>query len=486
MDLETAFSSSMSSKKATKSVFHSPAGGFFSQRKKAFLENVKHSSDEKDISLKSGFGTSVYSDVESLSGDEDVSISGDFDGSLLDLAVNTPKAKWVNTGANFGSLISSPDFEMDEKVKPLPPPLKKKVLLNKIWIDPKIIKTSIEVSVKKLFALDINFLAVEEKLTMTKTQFESMKKAVLLAGENGITVNSNLKKQKFCSDRTVVIKEILMDMLKDMIVTTVAKFGEIRSIKIQLIGMALLFMLPIGTTAHNLGSLLEAISGKTCIINQSLEMGNRFCCAVVGFGFDADLESAFCTEPILALECDTLNVSSPELLLSYKKPFFGANCLQLAQLYAKKNVPVFQPAAFSGKSWAQIVSLAFSAGHYSHLAVLKHSMELLADQISSLVCKLDNLNLVPLDSSPSSSIVAPSSVSGLDFGTGMVLNDPVEIPSSSSNSLNLGLNSSKVLTSKVGFLESKLVVLEVSIGLVLAKLDLLYAGLGSHIQFSSQ
>ncbi|KAG9291553.1 hypothetical protein G9A89_021972 [Geosiphon pyriformis] len=94
MDLEAVSSGSMFSKKAPKGMFHSPVGGSFSQKKKTSLENIKHSDDEKDISLKSGSGASVYSNMESLSGnDENVSMSGGFDGSLLDSAVNTPKAK---------------------------------------------------------------------------------------------------------------------------------------------------------------------------------------------------------------------------------------------------------------------------------------------------------------------------------------------------------------------------------------------------------
>ncbi|KAG9307224.1 hypothetical protein G9A89_017052 [Geosiphon pyriformis] len=322
MDLEAVFSNSMSSKKALKSVFHSPAGGFFLQRKKTSLGNVKHSGDEKNISLKFGFNASVYFDVKSLSGNDDnVSMSGGFN---------------VNTGANFGSPISSSDFEMDEEMKPLLSPLRK-----------KIIKTPVEVLVKKSFAFNINLLAVEGKLAMQKTQFvkkifskingfreatasskfeeiikstftseKSMKKAVLLAGKNGISVNNNLRKQGFRSDWVVVIKKIPMDTSRNMIIAAVSKFGQIKSIKIQLIGMwqkaviefaeltsrdqfrTLLFTLPVEITAHNLGTLLEKAGRKTCIINCSLETGNRFRCAVVGFESNEELESAFLIEPI--------------------------------------------------------------------------------------------------------------------------------------------------------------------------------------------
>ncbi|KAG9294141.1 hypothetical protein G9A89_021500 [Geosiphon pyriformis] len=165
MDLEAVFNGSMSNKKTSKGMFHSPAGGSFLQKKKASLGNIKHSGDKKDIFLKFDSGASVYFDVESLFGDdENVNMFGGFDGSLLNSAVNTSKAKHVNTGVNFGSSIGSPDFEMDEKVEPFLLPLRKK-------IDSKVIKTFVKVSVKKSFALDINLLAMEEKSAMQKTQF---------------------------------------------------------------------------------------------------------------------------------------------------------------------------------------------------------------------------------------------------------------------------------------------------------------------------
>ncbi|KAG9292149.1 hypothetical protein G9A89_005293 [Geosiphon pyriformis] len=156
----------MSKKRTLKGVFHGPAGGSFSQKKKKLLGNVKHSGNEKDISLKSGSGTGSFSDVDSLSGDnENISMSGDFDGSLLDSAVNTSKTKRVNTSTNFGSL----NFEIDKEIKPLPASLKKKISLDRIWVNLKIVKTPVEVAVKKFFALDINLSAVEGKLDTSKT-----------------------------------------------------------------------------------------------------------------------------------------------------------------------------------------------------------------------------------------------------------------------------------------------------------------------------
>ncbi|KAG9296448.1 hypothetical protein G9A89_015040 [Geosiphon pyriformis] len=82
---------------------------------KVVLDNIKHSGDERNISLgRSGSGNSVYSDVKSLfDKDENVSIF-DMDGrSFLDSAAITPKAKQVNTGTVFGFSLGFPDFHMN-------------------------------------------------------------------------------------------------------------------------------------------------------------------------------------------------------------------------------------------------------------------------------------------------------------------------------------------------------------------------------------
>ncbi|KAG9284678.1 hypothetical protein G9A89_003638 [Geosiphon pyriformis] len=250
MDLKTASGSNMSKKKVPKDVFHGSAGSSFVQKKKVVLGNVKYSGDERDISLsKSEPGDSMYSDVDSLSGDdEDVGMSSVYGASLLGSAATTPKVKHVNTGIMFGFPFGSSDFIIDDHEIVLPP--------------------HVEVSVKNFFALDINFSAVESKsatakphvirklflkingfggattlskfegiIRLTFTSSENMGKAMSLARENNIIVNSNLKRQGIHSDWAVVIKEIPMDTPKDMIVTAVTKFGEIKSIRVQLIGL---------------------------------------------------------------------------------------------------------------------------------------------------------------------------------------------------------------------------------------------------------
>ncbi|KAG9299428.1 hypothetical protein G9A89_009380 [Geosiphon pyriformis] len=88
-------------------------------------------------------------------------------GSFLSLAVITPKAKRVSSDLVSGSSIGTINFEIDENMVHFSLPLN--ISLNKKWVNSKVVKTQVEVPIKKFFALDINLLAVEKKLVMTKT-----------------------------------------------------------------------------------------------------------------------------------------------------------------------------------------------------------------------------------------------------------------------------------------------------------------------------
>ncbi|KAG9305634.1 hypothetical protein G9A89_022556 [Geosiphon pyriformis] len=221
----------MPKKKALKGVFHDFIGGSFSQKKKIVFGNVKHSGNKKDIFLsKYGSGNNVYSNMNSLFGnDEDVSITNMNSEFLLGLAAIISKAKCINTSTGFGFLLSSPNFYMDDNEVVFLSYLS--IFLDKKLIDPKIIKTLVEVLVKKLFVLNINLLAVEGKSATFKTQlirklfslinsfggattsskFEkiikstftsdiSMKKTTLLVKKNRIFINVNVKKQEMYSE----------------------------------------------------------------------------------------------------------------------------------------------------------------------------------------------------------------------------------------------------------------------------------------------
>ncbi|KAG9294427.1 hypothetical protein G9A89_001932 [Geosiphon pyriformis] len=599
VDLEAAPSGSMLDKKAPVGAFFGSTGGSSSQKKR--------SGDKKKAALaKPHSKESQYSKMESDSGDSvvgDILASGG-GGSLLGSAATTLKAKRVKNNLDCSFPLGFLDYNMDnDDGGPLP-----------FLLDPKIIKTQVEIAVKKSFALDINISNVEGKSVMAKTQLirkifskingfgratipskfeeiirstftseKSMKKAASLAGENRIIVNTDLKRQGVRSDQAVVIKKIPMDMPKEMIITTVSEYGQIVSIKVQLIGLwqkavvefaessqadllaskwlfligkdsvhvakavgdcetwafknqfrTLLFTLPVGMTAHDLGTLLKGAGGKTCVINHSLETGNRTRCAVVCFESDKAIESAFRTESIFgsvklswtrldlvrckwcgkfghfALECDAEVALASQSSKLFKKSANLNTCLQLTKLYAKKKIPISRPVAFGGKSWAQVASVA-SVSHSScdgsgsgflpfgalssgstppplsvvdsplgtHLACLECSVKLLSDQILNILLHLDNLSLVLL--APPSSVIpfvstSHPSISGSlmvtdsDLGSNMVLDVPLIQPisfSSGNDNFQLGLSSFKVLTSKIGILESKLIALNASIGLIL-------------------
>ncbi|KAG9295350.1 hypothetical protein G9A89_013379 [Geosiphon pyriformis] len=505
--MEATVNSIISKKKTPKSTFHGPTGGFFSQKKKVVLDNIKHSSDERDISLsKFGSGDSVYSNVESLSGeDKNVSMFGANGESLLGSAATTPKTK--------SGLIQR--------------------LLRLLW----------KYQLKGYFALNINFSAMERKLAMAKTQLirkffstvngfgrattsskfegiiqstftseKSMKIATSLAREKKININSNLKRQRVRLDRAVVIKKILINMLKKIIIAALAEFAVVEFAKLSqaehlaakwsfLIGKnsvdqfrTLLFTLSVGMTAHDLSTLLEGI-----------------CYAVVGFESEDAMESAYCTEPIFssvklswsrldlihcekcgllgysALECNASFLPITKPLKIVKKITSEDCCLQLAKLYAKKSVPISRPTVFGGKSWTQVVSLASPSGDFYFNSGTRSDFFLLVFQVLRetrwfFVFLVPITQIVPL---------ATPVLILASLDTDMVLDVPWPfLPPSSSvlkdKMADLGLNSSKVFTSKVGGLESKMMALEVSIGSILGELDLLYINSGSLMHFLHQ
>ncbi|KAG9307238.1 hypothetical protein G9A89_017066 [Geosiphon pyriformis] len=384
-----------------------------------------------------------------------------------------------------------------------------------------------------------------------------------------------------------------------MIITTVSEFGKIKSIKIQLIGIwqkavvefaelgqadllvskwsfligkdsvhivkvvrdhetwalrdrfrVLLFILPVGTMAHNLGTLLDKTGKKTCIINRSLETGNKICCAVISFESNDNLEFVFRTELILggiklfwaridliqckkcrkfghsAMKYDAFVVFLPKPSRTFKRITSDRRCLQLAKLYKKKSVLISRSTAFGGKFWTQMVTLAglsgglcFSSGSSSssslslsgasdsdsgfsltsantsslnaYLATLECSLELLMDQVSGILKKLSGMEL--------KSTATPSSIPSLFTPTflvphldGDMVLDNIILASTLSllavdNMVHdFSSSFSKILISKVGGLESKMVAFEVLIGLVLEKLNCLCSGVGSLALLLSQ
>ncbi|KAG9292023.1 hypothetical protein G9A89_017922 [Geosiphon pyriformis] len=280
-----------------------------------------------------------------------------------------------------------------------------------------------------------------------------------------------------------------MNTPKEIIVTAVSEFGNIKSIKIQLIGMwqktivencetwasknqfrVLLFTLLVKTTTHNLGALLDGAGGKICS-KSGLELDLVQCEKCGKFRHSS-------------LEYNAPNVSVLSNPKSFRGNTFGIDQLQLTRLYAKKNILIFCPAAFvvsmaslihssvAGSGAGFFLSGAYilggffsplSVGDFSlsaYLVSLECFLELLTNQVSGILCKLSNVELVSLASTG-------SAISDLGSVIDMVMDksemvapflffvaDKVPV---------LGPSSSKILTTKIGCLESKLVALEASI-----------------------
>ncbi|KAG9285578.1 hypothetical protein G9A89_004020 [Geosiphon pyriformis] len=295
---------------------------------------------------------------------------------------------------------------------------------------------------------------------------------------------------------------------------------------------ALLYTLPVGTNAHDLSNLLESYGGKTCYIGRNPSSYVRDRCAVICFGDEASKLAAIGTVPVfrnVSLHWAGLFLAS----CAHCKQFghVSVNCslgvysgvrrrrvvseqdrVCLAGIYKKKSAPVVCPVSFGGKTWAQVAgsslsrivssgapgvslvsgSMAFSMDSSSsgatdlggRLAMLECSVKILSDQVSLILKKLSFVDLVPLASFPSAlPLVSPTAVvsdmnPGLELD-GTLLSSAFSSPNVGESVVNFSPSSSKVLTAKIGGLESNMMALEASVHSVLDRLDHLHSGSGS-------
>ncbi|KAG9289859.1 hypothetical protein G9A89_015439 [Geosiphon pyriformis] len=265
----------------------------------------------------------------------------------------------------------------------------------------------------------------------------------------------------------------------------------------------LFYTLSVGTTAHDLSELVKAYGGKTCFIGHNPTSYVRDQCAVICFESEASKLAAIGSVPVfkdVGLCWAGLSLAS----CAHCK-LFGhiavdcSNRVRLANIYRKKQAPIVRPVSFGGKTWAQVAgsspscvvsssapgvgsisgSKAFSMDSSSfgaadlggRLTVLEHSMEILSDQVSLILKKLT----LPL--------VSPTAVVS-DIDSGLALDST--LLSSASFPPNVGElivdfspSSSRVLTAKIGGLESNMVALKASVHSVLDRLDYLHSGSGS-------
>ncbi|KAG9304508.1 hypothetical protein G9A89_020072 [Geosiphon pyriformis] len=378
----------------------------------------------------------------------------------------------------------------------------------------------------------------------TFTSESSLIKAKKMAVYEKIVVNSDLKKANIHSNWKVVIKEIPVDLLKLAVESVFSKFGKIVSIRMQLIGFwrkaqiefkssevvslvtskwdqhqAMLYTLPMGTSAHNLSDLLMSYGGKTCFIGHNPSSYVRNQCAIICFENEAARLAAVCT--ILIFKSVGLYWTSLVLASCAKCKQFGhitVNCsvgessgihgkrvvsdhdqICLASIYKKKLASIVCLVSFGGKTWAQVASgtlfhvFAFGSSgsclrsglvspsavsdplvvsHLGkHLAVLEHSLELLADCVSGILVRLDSFGMVSSVSFSLAFSSVASAALGSEVNSDMIVDNASGFPDITSpvtddGVVNLSASSSKVLTAKVGGLETKLVALEASVGLI--------------------
>ncbi|KAG9300094.1 hypothetical protein G9A89_018371 [Geosiphon pyriformis] len=327
----------------------------------------------------------------------------------------------------------------------------------------------------------------------------SLKKAKELAVNEKILVNDDFESLDIAS---LVASKWLVVMKKDLVHVTLAIF---------------LYTLSVRTTAHNLSGLLELYDRKTCFIghNSSSYVYNR--CTIVCF---VDKASKLATiGSILVFKSVNLCWTGLFLACCTKCKQFGyiSNvCLVdqvcLANIYKKKQILIVCPVSFGGKTWAQIadgfffhVVLLVPSGTGSllstkllimtsnsfgdscltnHMVSLECFLELLSDQVSDILRKLSFVKLVSMSSISCIFPLAITALLDLTVNSDMAVDSvmvlfSLSLPVVEIASSEFSLSSSKILITKVGGLKPKIIILEVSVSLVLARLDSLCFNLGS-------
>ncbi|KAG9301990.1 hypothetical protein G9A89_021034 [Geosiphon pyriformis] len=410
----------------------------------------------------------------------------------------------------------------------------------------------------KFFTLDIEVLAVPGKTNVDKlmavkkifyqidgfgealtskfpeiirssfTSEKSLIKARKMAIGEKILVNDDLRKINSHSDQEIIVKEISMDLSK---LATLVEFESSKVASLvaskwsvfmgkDLVHVALTV---IGTTAHDLSSLLDSYGGRTCFIGRNPNSYVCDRCAVICFG---DKVSKLAAIGIISVfKGVSLCWAGFSLASCTCCKQFGhvtVNCLldENSGVHRKRvSALIAHPVLFGSKTWAQAVGGSSScvvpsglvgAGLRSglvfssiitdsptifylsdRLAILECSLELLTDRIFGILVCLESIGLVLVVISSLSSLPAVSEAltSDVDFNmivdTALVLSST--LPSIVHNAVvELSSSSSKVLTAKVSGLETKLIALEASVGSVLNKLNILCSGSGLSVPLSSQ
>ncbi|KAG9291291.1 hypothetical protein G9A89_021793 [Geosiphon pyriformis] len=364
----------------------------------------------------------------------------------------------------------------------------------------------------KFFALDIELSAVSDK-----TIELSLKRARKLAIYEKIVANNNVRQVNKLLDWVIIVKKIPVDLFKLAVESVFSKFGRVVSIKIQLIGLWQKALVEFESSEiadlvvarwsvfirKNSVHVAKAVENK-----QSSYVCDR--CAIVCFGDEASKLAAISSVLVYkgvnlhwaglflacCAKCKQLDHISMECSLGRNSSAYNK--------WVKKQASIAHPVFFGGKTWAQVAGVSLShvvssvssgagvssgekpsslmssppdvSGLSNHLAALECSLKLLADQVLDILKRLNGVELVLLVSPscvfPLAIFVPKMSVLNLDMLVDSMLASSNSLPSNV-NVLGAGFSFSisKVLTTKVDGLESKLSALDASVGTVLARLD---------------
>ncbi|KAG9301653.1 hypothetical protein G9A89_016723 [Geosiphon pyriformis] len=420
----------------------------------------------------------------------------------------------------------------------------------------------------KSFVLNMDLAAFPGIIRSSFTFELSLKKTRKLAIYKKIVVNDDVRQINKHTNWKVIVKEIPVNLLKLAVESVFSKFDKVKILvefksadiaslvtskwsvfmKKDLVHVvlvvddkvswilrdqyqALLYTLPVGTTAHDLSGLLKSYGKKTCFISHNPNSYVCDRCAVVCFENEASklaaigfvlvykdvnlhwtgLFLACCTKYKQLGHISTVCSLGGNSGVHGKQVVTPQDQVHLANIYKKKQMPIVHSASFNGKTWAQIASSSlfyvvslgfFGTGSFSsakpvllvsnslgdsclvdQLVSLECSLELLMDQVLAIIKKLSFVELVPLafKSHVSPPVVLVPVVFNLN--SEMALNNTLVSPPPSLSVVvtdsvaDLSSNSSRVLTTKVGGLESKIVALEMSVKSVLERLDHLCSGL---------
>ncbi|KAG9299160.1 hypothetical protein G9A89_013808 [Geosiphon pyriformis] len=357
----------------------------------------------------------------------------------------------------------------------------------------------------KLFALNVELSAVSGKTNNNKLILKTRELAI----HEKIVVNVDVRQVNKHLDWVIVVKEILVDLSKLAVKFVFSKFEKIVSIKMQLIGLWQKALVEFESSEiADLVTARWSVFMKKDSVYVAKAVNDKQLCAIVYFVDKASKSAAIGST--LVFKSVNLHWAGLSLACCAHCKQFGhisTECLlaENSGAHAKQMAPIVCPVFFGRKTWAQVVSSSFfhvvlsnlfgtglflsakpvslvsnSLGNsclVNRLALLKCFLELLTDQVLVIMKKLSFVELVPLAFKPCVSFLVVLTPIMSNLNSEMALDDTL---ASSSLSLSvvvadsvadLSLSSSKVLTTKMSRLESKIVALEVSVESVLERLD---------------